>query len=86
MAFPRELRSALPEVHSGRVLELDAISGGVGKLFGPSVELKLLLKETGRLSGKFVVRMSLNVEAARALSETLLKLAGEAEVGLRPMV
>ena len=80
MAFPRELRDAIPDVHTGRVLELDAITGHATNApwFGPSVELKLRVKETGKLSGKFVVRMSLQIEAARTLAETLVDLAGQA--------
>jgi hypothetical protein len=81
MAFPRELRAAIPDLHAGRVLELDSINGGSANtlLFGPLVELKLVVKETGKLSGEFVVRMSLQVDAARKLAATLTQLAEEAE-------
>jgi hypothetical protein len=27
MGFPRELRAAIPDLHAGRVLELDSING-----------------------------------------------------------
>src|SRR5271163_4948957 len=61
MAFPRELRQAIPDLHTGRALELDSINGQSCNtlLFGPLVRLKLLVKETGKLSGQFVVRMDL---------------------------
>ena len=81
MAFPRELRAAIPELHSGRILELDSIGGHASNtpLFGPLVELKLVVKETGKLSGQFVVRMALQPDAARKLSATLAELAERAE-------
>jgi len=81
MAFPRELRSAIPDLHAGRVLELDSINGHAShfRLFGPLVELKLLVKETGKLQGEFVVRMGLQVDAARKLAATLTELADRAE-------
>jgi len=81
MSFPRELRAAIPVHHGGRVLELDSINGQGGntRLYGPLVELKLVVKETGKLTGKFVIHMGLQVEAARQLSETLARLADAAE-------
>ena len=61
MAFPRELRSAIPDLHGGRVLEIDSLNGQPADtpLFGPCVELKLVVRETGELSGKFVLLMNL---------------------------
>jgi hypothetical protein len=49
MAFPRELRQAIPDLHTGRALELDSINGQSSNtiMFGPLVRLKLLVKETG---------------------------------------
>ncbi len=81
MAFPRELRGAIPDLHAGRVLELDSINGQGSKmpLFGPLVQLKLVVKETGKLTGQFVVRMDLQPDAARELAATLTRLADEAE-------
>jgi hypothetical protein len=81
MAFPRELRNAIPDLHTGRVLELDSINGQASNtlLFGRIVELKLEVKETGKLKGRFVVRMALQVAAARQLAATLNELADEAE-------
>ena len=81
MAFPRELRAAIPDLHAGRVLELDSIDGRAAntQLFGPMVELKLLVKETGKLTGEFVVRMGLQADAARRLAATLTQLADQAE-------
>src|SRR5260370_34402206 len=73
MALPRELRRGIPDLHAGRVLELDSISGQASNtpLFGPLVELKLVVKETGKLTGEFIVRMGLQVDAARKLAATL---------------
>jgi hypothetical protein len=83
MAFPRELREAIPDLptYVGRVLELDSVTGKAIHtwLTGRAVLVKLSVKETGRLKGKFVVRLDLQVEAARALAATLSKLADEAE-------
>src|ERR1035437_3792938 len=77
MAFPRELRQAIPDLHAGRVLELDSINGRAPdfSLFGPPVELKLVVKETG----EFVVVMGLQIDAARKLAATLTELADQAE-------
>lgn len=81
MAFPRELRSAIPDLHGGRVLEIDALSGQSSNtpLFGPLVELKLVVKETWKQSGKFVLLMALQADAARQLAATLTQLADQAE-------
>ena len=81
MAFPRELRGAIPDLHAGRVLELDSLTGHASStaLFGPRVELKLLVKETRKLTGTYVVRMGLEVDAARKLAATLSELADRAE-------
>jgi hypothetical protein len=81
IAFPRELREAISDLHAGRVLEIDSINGrsvSIG-LFGPLVELKLVVKETGKLTGKFVVRMGLQPDAARTLAATLTRLADQAD-------
>jgi hypothetical protein len=81
MAFPRALRAAIPDLHTGRVLELDSISGNAAnnRLFGPLVELKLVVKETGKLNGEFVIYMGLQADAARQLAATLTRLADEVE-------
>ncbi|HUI77328.1 MAG TPA: hypothetical protein VLY24_05415 [Bryobacteraceae bacterium] len=81
MSFPRALREAIPDLHAGRVLELDSINGRASntRLFGSQVSLKLVVKETGKLAGEFVVRMDLQVDAARQLAATLTQLAQEAE-------
>lgn len=81
IAFPRELRGAIPDLHGGRVLELDSISGQASNtvFFGPLVELKLVVKETGKLSGRFSIRMNLQIDAARELAATLNRLADTAE-------
>jgi hypothetical protein len=79
MAFPRELRDAIPPLYDGRVLELDSITGQASntELFGSLVELKLVVKETGRHSESFVVVMRLQADAARKLAATLTGLADQ---------
>jgi hypothetical protein len=81
MGFPRELREAIPDLHRGRALELDSIAGQPSNLllFGPMVQLKLLVKETGKLTGEFVIRMDLQPDAARKLAAELTKLADAAD-------
>jgi hypothetical protein len=81
MTFPRELREAISELHSARDLELDSVNGRCSNLafFGPLVQLKLVVKETGKLSGRFVIGMDLQPEAARELAATLTKLADVAQ-------
>ena len=81
MAFPRELRDAIPPLHDGRVLEMDSINGRASNtvLFGPLVELRLVVKETSKLHDSFVVLMRLQPEAARKLAVTLTELADQAD-------
>ncbi len=81
MTFPRELREAIPDLHAGRALELDSIHGESSNtlLLGPLVQLKLLVKETGKLGGQFIVRMDLQPDAARRLAAELNKLADAAD-------
>jgi hypothetical protein len=81
--LPRALREAIPDLPTciGRDLELEALSGRVtNRVFvGKCVQLELLGAETGKLTGKFPLRVSLSVEAARVLAESLNKLADQAE-------
>ena len=81
MAFPRELRQAIPDLHAGRILELDSINGRTSDIpvFSPPVELRLVVRETGKLTGEFVVVMGLQIDAARKLATTLMELADQAE-------
>ena len=81
ITFPSELREAIPKPPiSGRVLQLDALTGGLSPgRFGMHVHLKLLAKETGKLKGKYTILMDLQPEAARALAETLTQLADQAD-------
>lgn len=81
MTFPRELREAIPELHAARDLELDSIDGRSSNLvlFGPLVQLKLVVKETGKLKGRFVIGLDLQPDAARELAATLTKLAEVAQ-------
>lgn len=81
--FPRELRDAIPDLptYTGRVLELESIDGSLinNPLFGRSVSVKMVVTETGKLKGKFEVRVGLQPDAARALAETLIRLADQLE-------
>ena len=81
--FPRELREAIPDLptYTGRLLELESIDGGIvdNPLFGKSVNVKMVVTETGKLKGKFEVRLGLQPDAAKALAETLLQLAKRLE-------
>jgi hypothetical protein len=81
IAFPRALRDAIPDLHGGRVLKLDSVTAGVSRaeFFGEHIQLNLTARETGRLSGEFVVRVDLLPEAARTLAATLTRLVGEVE-------
>lgn len=83
MSFPRALRDAIPDLPTcaGRVLQVDAIHGDAShtRLCGPRVNLKLVVKETGRLKGEFVIRLDLDPEAARGLADTLRQLSDRAE-------
>lgn len=83
MGFPRELRDAIPDLPTcvGRVLKVDAINGDASntRLFGPRVNLKVVVKETGKLKGEFVIRLDLETDAARALAATLNELAERAD-------
>jgi hypothetical protein len=81
MVFPRELRSAIPDLHGGRILEIDSLSGNSSntRLFGSLVEVKLVVKETGELRGTFVLSVALQADAARQLAATLTQLADQAE-------
>jgi hypothetical protein len=81
MAFPRELRDAISPLHDGRILEMDSINGRASNtvLFGPLVELSLVVKETSKLHDSFVVLMRLQPEAARKLAVTLTELADQAD-------
>jgi len=83
MSFPRELRDAIPDLPTcvGRVLELDSTTGTISQIYpgSPPVRLRMLVKETGKLKGEFAVFIDLQPDAARALAETLARLADEAD-------
>jgi hypothetical protein len=80
--LPRALRDAIPDLPTciGRDLVLEGLSGRVAEtlFMGWSVQLELLAVGTGKLTGQLPVRISLSVEAARALAENLTKLADQA--------
>src|ERR1043166_7657726 len=77
MTFPSELRDAIPELPTcaGRVLLLDSTTGGHSL---SRVSLRLQVRETGRLKGKYTVVMDLQPEAARHLADMLRQLADQA--------
>ena len=83
MFLPRALRDAIPDLPTcvGRDLVIDSISGRVADVFmiGRCIQLEVLGTETGKLAGKFPLRISLSAEAARKCAETLTKLADQAE-------
>jgi hypothetical protein len=76
--LPTALREAIPDLPTclGRDLELDSMTAGISKTpwFGDRVELKLLAKETGKLTGEFTLNIGLSIDAARALAELLIKV------------
>jgi len=82
MTFPRELRKAIPDLptYVGRTLELSGIEGTASntQLFGSRVHLKLELRETGKLKGRFTVGMDIEPDASRALASALTELAERA--------
>lgn len=86
--FPRELRDAIPDLptYAGRVLELESIDGTMSNtpFFGPLVHVKMTVIETGKLKGRFVVRLGLHAEAARAMAETLMQLADQLDSQQHP--
>jgi len=83
ITFPRALRDAIPDAHGGRVLKLDEVTGGISRaeFFEDHIQLNFTARESGKLSGEYVVRVDLLVDAARELGETLLRLASELEGG-----
>lgn len=83
MSFPQGLRDAIPEMKPcwGRALKLDAVDAVPLNTvpFGPQVQVKFTVCETGKLSGRFDVLAALDPDAARALAGVLLELADQAE-------
>lgn len=81
--FPRNVRAAIPDMPTcvGRELVVDSISGHPTRTpwFGEGVEVRVLAKETGKLTGEFVITLHLAPDAARGLAETLTRLADQAE-------
>ena len=82
--FPQRLRDAIPGPElpgCARCLNLTAIDGDYSSdnLFGRTVQLKFLAEESGKLTGAFEIGVHLQVEAARALAQTLLDLAERIE-------
>jgi len=82
ITFPRALRDAIPTQPTmvGRVLNLSTIDAAPSHTYrGPRVQLRLTAEESGKLTGRFPVRMDLDVHAARQLAAALVAIAGRAE-------
>jgi hypothetical protein len=82
VTFPPELRDAIPEFEPclGRVLQLEnaAVGATDSEWIGRRVAITLTVCETGKLSGAFDVRVSLNIDAARTLADLLHSAADNA--------
>ena len=77
--FPQALRDAIPGPDlpgCDRLLILSSIGAGYvdSVLYGRRVELKLRVEESGKLKGAFDLKVHLNLDAARALADTLQQL------------
>ena len=77
--FPQALREAIPGPDlpgCDRLLVLSSIDGRCvdSALYGERVQLTMRVEESGKLTGAFDLKVSLTVEAARALAATLQKL------------
>jgi hypothetical protein len=76
VTFPRELRDAIPdhEPSAGRVLKLESVAAQAANTieWGRRVQIRLEVCETGKLKGVFDVWVDIEVDAARALAETVL--------------
>lgn len=83
VTFPRELRDAIPDhwPSAGRCLKLESAEAQPAHTdrWGRRVQVKLRACETGVLNGVFDVWIDLEVDAARALAETIAKAAEQAE-------
>src|ERR1043166_8961913 len=75
VTFPQELRDAIPDhkPSAGRCLKLESVDalGSHTVEMGRRVQMKLHVCETGKLSGTFDVWVDLQLDAAKALVETL---------------
>ena len=79
MHFPQALRDAIPGPDlpgCDRLLILSSIDGSWSQsiVYGRRVQLNFRVEESGKLTGVFDVKVHLNVDAARALADTLEKL------------
>jgi hypothetical protein len=82
--FPQRLRDAIPGPElpgCARCLNLTSIEAGYSSdtFFGQRVRLKFLAEESGKLTGTFEIGADLQVDAARALAQTLLDLVERIE-------
>jgi hypothetical protein len=76
VSFPRALRDAIPDHQpsAGRVLKLESVAAQAANTieWGRRVQIKLQVCETGKLKGVFDVLVDIEVDAAKALAETIL--------------
>jgi hypothetical protein len=82
--FPQRLRDAIPGPElpgCARCLNLTSIAADYSSdnFFCSRVRLKFLAEESGKLTGAFEIGVDLQVEAARALAQTLLDLVERVE-------
>jgi hypothetical protein len=81
ITFPRELRDAIPDLPTcvGRALELSEMDAHFSDtpVYGRRVHLRFTVCETGKLKGRFAVRVDLHPDAARGLAETLARVLEE---------
>ena len=83
MIFPQHLRDAIP-VYGGRVLVFDSVTGKTNSHFSivptvPRAQVKLVVHETGKLSGAFDIWLDLDSDTMRALGQFFVDLADKAE-------
>ena len=82
VTLPRSLRDAIPTEPTmvGRVLHLSTIDAGPTHTHrGPRVQLRLLVEESGKLTGQFPLLVDLDVAAAKQLAASLTGMAARAE-------
>jgi hypothetical protein len=79
VTFPRELRDAIPDHQpsAGRALKLESVDAQPANTveWGRRVDIKLQVRETGKLNGVFDVWIDIEIDAAKALAETILAAA-----------
>jgi hypothetical protein len=84
ITFPRALRDAIPhhELALGRCLKVESADAQAAHTdrWGRRVQVKLRVCETGKLTGAFDIWVDLEIDAAKALAETIQSAVERAEV------